>query len=68
MDLGLGLKAIGQIILCYLRLIPDPIERSATVLGDWIWDQTKASAHMWRYHVKYRVAGLIPDPMCRSIK
>ena len=21
-------------------LIPDPIERSATALGDWIWDQS----------------------------
>ena len=25
----------------------------------WIWDQTKAGARMWRYHVKYRVASRI---------
>ena len=45
-------------------LIPDP-------LGYWfdpdVTDgsgiRPKPVAHMWRYHVKYRVAGLIPDPL-----
>ena len=52
------LKRIADAIEEILRLVKKDMEPKKKQKRD----QTKASACMWRYHVKYRVAGLIPDP------